>query len=63
MRRKCPCIVRADAGYWGGDVHLSDLELTLSRLLQHGWIESRGEKHHMAIGLTPAGLEAMRSPI
>jgi hypothetical protein len=38
-------------------------ELMLSRLLHHGWIESRGEKHHMAIRLTPAGLEAMRSPL
>ena len=38
-------------------------ELTLSKLLHHGWIESRGEGHHMAIRLTPAGLEAMRSPI
>ena len=38
-------------------------ELTLSRLLHHGWIESRGEKHHTAIRLTPAGLEAMRSLI
>ena len=38
-------------------------ELTLSRLLQHGWIESRGEKQHTAVGLTPAGLKAMRSPI
>jgi len=36
-------------------------ELTLSKLLHHGWIESRGEGHHMAIRLTPAGLEAMRS--
>ena len=38
-------------------------ELTLSRLLQHGWIESRGEKQHTAVRLTPAGLKAMRSPI
>jgi len=38
-------------------------ELTLSKLLHHGWIESRGEGHHMAIRLTPAGLEAMRSPV
>ena len=40
-----------------------EAELMLSRLLHHGWIESRDEKHHMAIRLTPAGLEAMRSPI
>ena len=38
-------------------------ELMLSRLLHHGWIESRAEKHHMAIRLTPARLEAMRSPL
>src|SRR4029078_9517556 len=38
-------------------------ELTLSKLLHHGWIESQGEGHHMAIRLTPAGLEAMRSPV
>ncbi len=38
-------------------------ELMLSRLLDHGWIESRGEKQHTAIRLTPAGLKAMRSPI
>jgi len=38
-------------------------ELTLSRLLQHGWIECRGEKQHTAVRLTPAGLKAMRSPI
>jgi hypothetical protein len=38
-------------------------ELTLSRLLQLGWIECRGEKQHAAIRLTPAGLKAMRSPI
>ena len=38
-------------------------EMTLSRLLQHGWIECRGEKRHAAVRLTPAGLKAMRSPI
>jgi hypothetical protein len=38
-------------------------ELMLSRLLHYGWIESRGEKQHTAIRLTPAGLKAMRSPI
>jgi hypothetical protein len=37
-------------------------EQKLSRLLHHGWIESRGEKQHAAIRLTPAGLKAMRSP-
>ena len=35
-------------------------EMTLSRLLYHGWIECRGDQHRMAIRLTPAGLEAMR---
>jgi hypothetical protein len=38
-------------------------EMTLSRLLHHGWIESRGEKQRTAVRLTPAGLAAMRSPI
>jgi hypothetical protein len=38
-------------------------ELMLSRMREFGWIESRGEKHKMAIRLTPAGLKAMRSPI
>jgi hypothetical protein len=38
-------------------------EMTLSRLLHHGWIESRGEKQRAAVRLTPAGLKAMRSPI
>ena len=38
-------------------------EMTLSRLLHHGWIESRGEKQRAAVRLTPAGLEALRSPI
>ena len=38
-------------------------EMTLSRLLHQGWIESRGEKQHKAVKLTPAGLAAMRSPI
>ena len=38
-------------------------ELTLGKLLHHGWIESRGEKQGTAVRLTPAGLQAMRSPI
>jgi len=38
-------------------------EVTLSRLLHHGWIESQGEKQRTAVRLTPAGLKAMRSPI
>jgi hypothetical protein len=36
-------------------------ELMVSRLLDYGWIEIRGEKQHTAIRLTPAGLKAMRS--
>ena len=35
-------------------------ERMLSRIRNYGWIEVRGEKHHTAIKLTPAGLEAMR---
>jgi hypothetical protein len=38
-------------------------ELMLSRIRNCGWIEIRGEKHHTAIKLTPAGLKAMRSAI
>ena len=38
-------------------------ELILSRLLYHGWIECRGEKQHMEVRLTSAGLEATRSPV
>ena len=38
-------------------------EVTLSRLLHRGWIESRGEKQRTAVRLTPSGLKAMRSPI
>jgi hypothetical protein len=38
-------------------------EMTLSRLVHHGWIEMRGEKQHKEARLTPAGLKAMRSPI
>ena len=38
-------------------------ELIVSRLLHHGWIECRGEKPLMEIRLTPAGLNATRSPI
>jgi hypothetical protein len=38
-------------------------ELMLSRIRNYGWIEIRGEKHHTAIKLTPAGLKAMRSAI
>jgi hypothetical protein len=38
-------------------------ELMLSRIRNLGWIEIRGEKHLVAIKLTPAGLQAMRSAI
>jgi hypothetical protein len=38
-------------------------EMTLSRIRDYRWIESRGEKHQKAVRLTPAGLNAMRSPI
>ena len=38
-------------------------ELMLSRIRNYGWIEIRGEKHHTAIKLTPAGLQATRSDI
>lgn len=36
-------------------------EMMLNRIRDHGWIESRREKQHTALRLTPAGLEAMRS--
>ena len=36
-------------------------ERMLSRMCDYGWIKIRGEKQHTAIGLTPAGLKAMRS--
>jgi hypothetical protein len=38
-------------------------ELMLSRISNYGWIDTRGEKHHTVIRLTPAGLQAMRSAI
>ena len=38
-------------------------ELMLRRMRDYGWIESRREKQHTAIRLTPAGLAAMRSVI
>jgi hypothetical protein len=38
-------------------------ELMLSRILDYGWIESRGEKQRKAIRLTPAGLKALRSAV
>ena len=37
-------------------------ELMLSRIRSCGWIETRGEKQHTAIKLTPAGHEALRKP-
>jgi hypothetical protein len=38
-------------------------EMMLSRIRGYGWIESRREKQHTALRLTPAGLEAMRSAV
>jgi hypothetical protein len=38
-------------------------EMTLGRLLHHGWIEMRGENQPTEVRLTEAGLKAMRSPI
>ena len=38
-------------------------EFTLSRLIDHGWIECRGEKPKTEAKLTPAGHKAMRSRI
>jgi predicted transcriptional regulator len=38
-------------------------EMMLKRMRDHGWIESRREKQHTALRLTPAGLKAMRSVI
>ena len=35
-------------------------EMMLSRMCECGWIETRGEKQHMAIKLTPAGLKSMQ---
>jgi hypothetical protein len=37
--------------------------LLLNRIRSYGWVEIQGEKHHTAIRLTPAGLQAMRSAI
>ncbi len=36
-------------------------EMTLSRLAHHGWIETRGEHHHVEVRLTETGLKKMRS--
>ena len=38
-------------------------EMMLNRLLQNGWIESRGEKHHTEVRLTLAGEKVMRTRI
>ena len=38
-------------------------ELLLNLIRSYGWVEIQGEKHHTAIELTPAGLQAMRSAI
>jgi hypothetical protein len=38
-------------------------EMMLNRLLQNGWIESRGEAHRREIRLTLSGVKAMRTRI
>jgi hypothetical protein len=38
-------------------------EMMLNRIRGYGWIESRREKQHTALRLTPTGLKAMRSVI
>jgi hypothetical protein len=38
-------------------------EMILSRLVHQGRIEVRGENQHTEVGLTKAGLKAMRSPV
>jgi hypothetical protein len=38
-------------------------QMMLNRIRDHGWIESRREKQHTALRLTPAGLQAMRSVV
>jgi hypothetical protein len=38
-------------------------EAMLGRIRGYGWIEMRREKQHVAVKLTAAGREAMRSPI
>jgi DNA-binding PadR family transcriptional regulator len=38
-------------------------EMTLSRMVQQGWIEIQGKDHNTVVRLTEAGLKAMRSPV
>ena len=38
-------------------------EMMLSRMVQQGWIDIRGENHHAEVRLTEAGRKAMRSRI
>ena len=38
-------------------------EMMLNRLLQNGWIERRGVRHHTEIRLTLAGAKAIRTRI
>ena len=38
-------------------------EMMLGRMVQQGWIEVQGKDHNTVVRLTPAGLEAMRSPV
>ena len=38
-------------------------EMMLGRLAHYGWIETRGEHHHMEVRLAEAGLNKMPSKI
>jgi hypothetical protein len=38
-------------------------QVMLNRIRDYGWIESRRERQHTALRLTPAGLKAMRSAV
>jgi hypothetical protein len=38
-------------------------EMTMSRLVLHGWIETQGKDHKTVARLTEAGLKALRSRI
>jgi hypothetical protein len=38
-------------------------EVSLRRLRQYAWVETRGEKHETEIRLTQTGLNAMRSVV
>ena len=51
----------------GAHLPVSVGAMMLSRMCDYGWVETRGEKQHTAIRLTPAGLkvmsEAIRRPV